>query len=87
MPGAYQYMNARTQIDLSAGADLKKILGSKYAPSVNFSVWNLTDAVTEQYVRSPAVFDNHKAGPFVHAVATQLVLIPASRASSHGAAG
>ena len=63
VPGAYQYMNARTQIDLSAGADLKKILGSKYAPSVNFSVWNLTDAVTEQYVQFPAaVFDNYKPG-------------------------
>ena len=35
--GFYTYQAARTQIDLSAGVDLKKILGNKYAPSINFS--------------------------------------------------
>jgi outer membrane receptor protein involved in Fe transport len=63
VPGAYQRMVARTQVDLSAGADLKKILGSKYAPSVNFSIWNMTDAVSEQYVQfRNAVFDSYRPG-------------------------
>ena len=48
VPGAYQYMNARTQIDLSAGADLKKIRLQVRAFG-QFQRLNPTDAVTEQY--------------------------------------
>lgn len=61
--GFYMYSSPRTQVDLSAGVDLKKVLGNRYAPSVNFSLWNATNAVSNTYVKfEQAVFDQYKPG-------------------------
>ncbi len=63
-PGAYMWTIARTQIDASAGVNLKQAFGFPYDASLNVSVWNATDAVSRTYVQFPgAVFDEYKPGP------------------------
>jgi len=63
-PGAYMWTTARTQIDASAGINLKQAFGFAYDASVNVSVWNASDAISRTYVQFPgAVFDEYKPGP------------------------
>ena len=63
-PDAYQYTTDRTQIDLSVGADLKRLLDLKYAAKLSLSVWNANDAISKSYVQFPnAVFDVYQPGP------------------------
>jgi TonB-dependent receptor len=63
-PGAYMWTTARTQIDASAGINLKQAFGFQYDTSINLSVWNATDAISRTYVQFPgAVFDEYKPGP------------------------
>jgi TonB-dependent receptor len=63
-PGTYMWTTARTQIDASAGINLKQAFGFQYDTSINLSVWNATDAISRTYVQFPgAVFDEYKPGP------------------------
>ncbi len=63
-PGAYAYTSARTQIDLSFGADLKRLLDLHYDAKLTLSVWNANDAISRSYVQFPnAVFDVYQPGP------------------------
>lgn len=63
-PGAYMWTTARTQIDASAGVNLKQAFGFPYDASINLSVWNATNAISKTYVQFPgAVFDQYKPGP------------------------
>ncbi len=61
--GAYAYSTPRTQVDLTVGADLKRVFGWKYGPNVTLSVWNLTRAMQHTYTQFPnATFDESKPG-------------------------
>lgn len=63
-PGAYMWTTARTQIDASAGINFKQAFGFKYDTSLNFSVWNATNAISRTWVQFPgATFDEYKPGP------------------------
>ena len=61
--GVYAYSTPRTQVDLSAGLNLKRVFGFGYNADLTFSVWNLTNAVTQNYTQFPnAIFDEVKPG-------------------------
>jgi TonB-dependent receptor len=61
--GVYAYSTPRTQVDLSAGLNLKRVFGFAYNADLTFSAWNLTNAVTKNYTQFPnAVFDEVKPG-------------------------
>jgi TonB-dependent receptor len=63
-PGTYMWTTARTQIDASAGLNLKQAFGFQYDTSINLSVWNATNAISRTYVQFPgATFDEYKPGP------------------------
>ncbi len=61
--GAYAYSTARSQIDMSAGVNLKKLCNFRYNTDVTLSVWNANKAISQQYTQFPgAVFDEYKPG-------------------------
>ncbi|MGV7206318.1 TonB-dependent receptor [Oxalobacteraceae bacterium A2-2] len=60
---AYAYSTARQQVDLSVGANLKKLLDLSNDISLTLSVWNLNNAVSQSYVQYPnAVYAQNKPG-------------------------
>lgn len=60
---AYAYSSGRQQVDVSAGANLKKLLGLSKDLDLTLSVWNLNNAVTQTYVQFPnAIFNQIKPG-------------------------
>lgn len=60
--GAYAYTTERTQVDLSVGANLKKLFNS-YDVDLTLSVWNLNNAISQTYTQySNAIFDEYKPG-------------------------
>jgi TonB-dependent receptor len=61
--GAYAYTTERSQIDLSVGANLKRLMDFKYNTDLTLSVWNANKAVSQTYTQfSGAVFDEYKPG-------------------------
>jgi TonB-dependent receptor len=61
--GAYAYTTERAQIDMSAGANLKRMFNFKYNTDLTLSVWNANKAVSQTYTQfSGAVFDEYKPG-------------------------
>lgn len=59
----YMWKTEQTQYDVSAGVNLKRAFGFKYDSSVNFSVWNANNSVSQTYVQFPgAVFDEYRPG-------------------------
>jgi hypothetical protein len=61
--GAYAYTTERTQIDLSAGVNLKQVFGFSYNTDLTLSVWNANKAISRQYTQfSNAVYDEYAPG-------------------------
>lgn len=61
--GAYAYSTPRTQVDMSAGLNPKRVFGLAYNADLTLSVWNLTNAVSKNYTQFPnAVFDELRPG-------------------------
>ncbi|MFZ6722878.1 TonB-dependent receptor [Undibacterium sp. Ji49W] len=61
--GAYAYTTDRTQIDLSVGANLKRLFNFPYNTDLTLSVWNANKAISQSYTQfSNAVFDEYKPG-------------------------
>jgi TonB-dependent receptor len=61
--GAYAYSTGRSQVDLSAGVNLKQMFGLRYNADVSVSVWNLNNAISQTYTQFPnAIFDEYKPG-------------------------
>ncbi len=61
--GAYAYTTERSQVDLSVGANLKRMFDFKYNTDLTFSVWNANKAISQTYTQfSNAIFDEYKPG-------------------------
>ncbi|MEO7497557.1 MAG: TonB-dependent receptor, partial [Massilia sp.] len=61
--GAYAYNEARSQVDMSVGMDLKKVFNFRYNTNLNLSVWNLNNAISKQYTQfEDAVSDQTRPG-------------------------
>ena len=61
--GAYGYSTARSQVDLSAGLNLKRVFGFSHDADLTLSVWNLSNAITKSYTQfSNAIYDEFKPG-------------------------
>ncbi len=61
--GAYAYTTERAQVDLSVGANLKRLFNFAYNTDLTLSVWNANKAVSQSYTQfSNAVFDEYKPG-------------------------
>lgn len=61
--GAYAYSTGRSQVDLSAGLNLKKLFDFRYNTDLTLSVWNLNDAISQTYTQfSNAVFNQNIPG-------------------------
>ncbi|MBI3729291.1 MAG: TonB-dependent receptor [Burkholderiales bacterium] len=61
--GAYAYTTSRSQVDLSAGANLKTLFGFPYNTDLTLSVWNANKAISQSYTQfSNAIFDEYKPG-------------------------
>ncbi|MFZ6765550.1 TonB-dependent receptor [Undibacterium sp. Di26W] len=61
--GAYAYTTDRTQVDLSVGANLKRLFNFPYNTDLTLSVWNANKAISQSYTQfSNAVFDEYKPG-------------------------
>jgi TonB-dependent receptor len=60
---AYAYSSGRQQVDMSVGANLKKLLNLSNNLDLTLSVWNLNNAVSQTYVQFPnAIYDQNKPG-------------------------
>ncbi|KQQ33335.1 hypothetical protein ASF61_09600 [Duganella sp. Leaf126] len=60
--GAYAYTTERKQVDLSVGANLKKLFNT-YDVDLTLSVWNVGNAISQTYTQySNAIFDEYKPG-------------------------
>jgi TonB-dependent receptor len=61
--GVYAYSTSRSQVDVSAGLNLQKMFGFRYNTELNFSVWNVNRAISQNYTQfSNAVFDQNDPG-------------------------
>lgn len=61
--GAYAYSTGRSQVDLSAGVNLKQMFNFRYNADLTLSVWNLNNAISQTYTQFPnAIFDEYKPG-------------------------
>jgi TonB-dependent receptor len=61
--GAYGYAEARTQIDATVGANLKRMFGFRYNTDLTLSVVNANNAIGQSYTQfSNAISDNNETG-------------------------
>lgn len=61
--GAYGYAVARTQIDATVGANLKRMFGFRYNTDLTLSVVNANNAIGQSYTQfSNAISDNNETG-------------------------
>jgi TonB-dependent receptor len=61
--GVYAYSTSRSQVDMSAGLNLQKLLGFRYNTEVTISVWNLNNAKSQNYTQfTNAIFDENVPG-------------------------
>jgi TonB-dependent receptor len=61
--GAYAYADARQQVDMSVGVNLKQMFNFRYNTDLTLSAWNVNKAISQTYTQfSNAVFDRTTPG-------------------------
>jgi TonB-dependent receptor len=61
--GAYAYSTGRSQVDASAGLNLKQMFGFRYNTDLTVSVWNLNNAISQNYTQfANAIYDEYRPG-------------------------